>query len=239
MSYNYAQFVSQLANMIGGAPIATDPGYLAALPNIVDDAENRCYRDLDLLSTIVRDQSATLSANNRSFTLPQSLGRFVVTESMNVFTPVGFTINRKQLVPASREFIDAVWPNEAAPGTPSVPSYYAPITDQQFIVGPSPDASYTMEVVGTIRPTPLSATNTTTYLSLYLPDLFLAASLVFAAGYQQNFSAMGDNPAQSVTWEAHYQKLLASANLEEARKRYASQAWTPKQPFAVTTPPRN
>jgi hypothetical protein len=237
MSYNYSQFVSSLAGMI--VVPASDPNYLAALSNIIDDAENRCYRELDLLGTIVRDQSATLSANSRSFTLPQSLGRFVVTESMNVFTPAGFTTNRKQLVPASREFIDAVWPNEAAPGTPSVPAYYAPITDQQFIVGPSPDASYGMEVVGTIRPTPLSATNTTTYLSLYLPDLFLAAALVFAAGYQQNFSSMGDNPAQAMTWEVHYSKLLASANLEEARKRYAAQAWTPKQPFAVTTPPRN
>ena len=237
MALTYNQYVTDMANLMVVPP--TDTNFLTALTNIIDDAEQRIYRELDLLNTIVRDTSSTLTANSRNFTLPQSGGRFVVTESMNVFTPVGNTTNRKQLVPVSREWLDAVWGNETAPSTPSVPDYYAMITDQTIIVGPSPDAAYTMEVVGTIRPQPLSQSNSTTYLTLYLPDLFIAASMVFSVAYQRDFGAATDDPNAAGSWESHYLKLFPSANTEEQRKRYASQAWTSKQPAPLATPPRS
>lgn len=233
MTLTYSQYVTDLANLLVVPP--TDPNYLTVLPNIIDDAEQRIYRELDLLATIVRDSTGSLTANSRNFTFPQ---HFVVSESINVFTPAGTTTNRYQLVPTSREFLDAVWPNETATSSSVVPQYYAMITDQTIIVGPSPGAAYKVEVIGTVRPTPLSSTNTTTYLTLYLPDLFMAASMVFAAGYQQNFSSMADNPGQSVSWESHYQKLFGSANVEEIRKKYAAAAWSPKQPSPLATPPR-
>ena len=233
MSYTYSQYVANLANFL--VIPATDPNYQAALPTIIDDGEQRIYRELDLLSTIVRDTSGTLTANSRNFTLPQHI---VVTENFNVFTPSGTTTNRKQLVPVARDFLDAIWGNEAAPSTPSVPDYYAMITDQQIIVGPPPDAAYTMEVIGTIRPTPLSATNTSTYLTLYLPDLFFAESCIIGYAFLKDFGAAADDPRASVTWNSHYQDLWTSANTEEQRKRYASQAWTSKQPAPIATPPR-
>lgn len=234
MSYTYNQYVVILANTL--VVPSTDPFFLIELPSIIDDAEQRIYRELDLLSTIVRDQTGTLTANSRNFTFPQ---QFVVSESINVFTPVGATSNRNQLVPVSREFLDNVYANEQSTTTPSIPQYYAMITDQTIIVGPPPDAGYTMEVVGTIRPATLSATNPTTYLTTYLPDLFMAASLVFGAGYLQNYGAMVDNPQQAVSWEGHYTSLRESANVEELRKKYASQAWTSKQPSPIATPPRS
>jgi hypothetical protein len=115
---------------------------------------------------------------------------------------------------------------------------YAMITDQTVIVGPWPDANYMVEVIGTVRPTPLSASNTTTYLTLYLPDLFVAASMIFAAGYQQNFGSQADNPQQAQSWSAQYDKLFPSANIEEMRKKYASQAWGSLQPTPIATPTR-
>lgn len=233
MSYTYSQYVTTLANTL--VVPADDANFLTELPRIIDDAEQRVYRETDLLTTIVRDSTTTLTANSRNFTFPQ---HFTVSESLNVFTPSGSTTNRKQLIPVTREWMDAVYGNEASVDTPSIPRYYAMITDQTIIVGPPPDAAYTMEVVGTVRPTPLSATNTSTYLTLYLPDLFFAASMVFGAGYLQNFGAMSDNPQSSVSWEAHYTSLLGSANVEEARKKYSTAAWSPKQPAPLATPPR-
>ena len=233
MTLTYSSLVTDLANLLVVPP--TDANYLIVLPNVIDDAEQRLYRELDLLSTIVRDSTGVLTPNSRNFTFPQ---HFVVSESINVYTPASTTANRNQLVPVTREFLDAVWPNEASASTPSIPQYYAMITDQTIIVGPSPDAAYTMEVVGTVRPAPLSVTNTTTYLTLYLPDLFMTASLVFAAGYLQNYGAMVDNPQQAMSWETHYKALFESANVEENRKKYASAAWTPKQPSPIATPPR-
>lgn len=233
MALDYTSFVNSLANML--VIPTTDPNFQIVLPNIIDDSEQRLYRELDLLSTIVRNSSGSLSANSRNFTFPQ---HFVVSESINVFTPAATTTNRQQLVPTTREFLDAMWPDEAAATTPSVPIYYAMITDQTITVGPSPDANYIVEVIGTVRPTPLSVSNPNTYLTDFLPDLFLAAALIFGSGYQLNFNAQGDNPQQATAWEAHYQALLQSANIEENRKKYASQAWTPKQPAPAATPPR-
>jgi hypothetical protein len=233
---NYNSYVNSLVDVL--PPTMENARFLATVPIIIDYAEQRIYRDLDLLNTIVRDTGGNLTANSRNFTLPHTSGSFVVTESMNVFTPVGTTTNRNQLVPVSREFLDSIWANDAAITTPSVPTYYAMITDQIVIVGPPPDATYTMEVIGTIRPTPLSAANPTTYLTLYLPDLFLAASLSYAIGYQGNFTTTPPDQQQIMFWDGQYQKLSPSANTEEQRKRYASQAWTPKQPAPLATPPR-
>ena len=135
MSLTYSQFVTDLANML--VVPSTDPNYLLVLPNIIDDAEQRIYRELDLLSTIVRDQTGTLTPNSRNFTFPQ---HFVVNEEVNIFAPAGTTVNRMPLVPVSKEFLNAVWANEASTTTPSYPIYYAMMTDQTIIVGPPPDA---------------------------------------------------------------------------------------------------
>jgi hypothetical protein len=233
MAYNYYQYVTLLANTL--VVPSTDANYQTELPIIIDIAEQECYRELQLLDTIVRDSSATLTANSRNFTFPQ---HFVVSESINVFTPVSTKTNRLTLVPTTREVIDTIYGNEAATTSPSIPHYYAMITDQTIIVGPPPDAAYTVEVIGTVRPTPLSATNTTTYLTEYLPDLFFAASMVVGAGYLNNFGAQSDNPQMASSWKGVFDALLASANKEEEQKRYASQAWSPKQPAPLATPPR-
>jgi hypothetical protein len=231
----YATFVTSLANMLSVAP--TDSGYLTALPNIIDDAEQRLYRELDLLSTMVT--ATGLLTGSRKFTLPTASGVFVVVEEMNAITPAGTTNpelgTRVPLLPVSKEYLDVVYPGDAGAG---VPSYFAPISQQDWILGPWPDAGYTLEVVGTIRPAALSASNQTTFLSQYLPDVMLAAALVFSAGYQQNFSAMGDNPAQAVTWESHVKTLIDSAKVEEIRKKFGSAGWSSKSPDPIATPPR-
>lgn len=231
---NYTDYVTNLANAL--TIPATDANFQSYLPTITTNAEQRCYRELDLLATIVRDSTGTLTPASRDFTFPQ---HFVVSESVNVFTPVGTTQYRRPLTPVSREWMDAVYPDDA-PGccSGSVPQYYAMITDQQIIVGPAPDQAYFAEVIGTVRPVTLSASNPTTYLSLYLPDLFFAAAMVEGSAYQMNFSTTADNPQQAATWESHYQALKGSAVVEEIRKHYAAAAWTSKQPTPLATPPR-
>jgi hypothetical protein len=95
-----------------------------------------------------------------------------------------------------------------------------------------------MEVVGWIRPAPLSSTNQTTYLTLYLPDLFFAESCLIGYGYMKDYGAAVDDPQGSVTWASHYKDLWQSASTEEYRKKYGSQAWSPKQPDPLVQPPR-
>lgn len=227
MSLTYTTFVSQISNLM--AADSTTTQFQTMLPGLIDYAELRIYRELDLLSTIVRDSSSALTANNRNFTLPTASGRFVTVQGVNVITPVSTAPDsgtRNPLSPKSRDYLDFVW-NNASGAT--VPRCFAMITDQTLIVGPWPDNSYTVEVIGTIRPAALTSSNTTTFLTTYLPDLFIAAGMVFASGYMRNFGAQSDNPQQAQSWEGQYQTLKASANLEELRKRFASFGWTSHQ----------
>jgi hypothetical protein len=236
MSYNYSTWL----NYMGAELVVstTDVNFQIVVPWIIDDAEQRIYRDVDLLNTVVTDTSGSFTAGLRTFNLPSSNGTFFVVESIYAISPVGTPIDqgiRNELVPASRPFINTLFPSSTGSG---IPSYFAPTTQSAFIVGPWPDQAYQAEVVGTIRPTPLSTTNVTTILTVYLPDLFFAASMVAGAAYQQNFAATADNPQMAVTWEGHYQTLLKSAQTEEARKKFTSEGWSSKTPAPLATPPR-
>ncbi len=218
-----------------------DTTFLDYVPNFIDLGEQQCYRDLDLLSTVVRDTSASCTANSRNFTLPSSLGRFVVVNGINVVTPVGSPVAtgaRQRLTQLSLDALDVLWNTNTAAAATTVPQYFAMITDQTLAFGPPPGAAFQAEIIGTIRPTPLSPDNPTTYLTLYLPDLFFAASMVAVAGYQRDFGAQADDPKMAMSWENEYKMRLASANLEEQRKRFASSGWTSLSPAPVAQQPR-
>lgn len=231
----YSDTVSTIANLL--VVQTSDADFLQVLPSIINDAELRTYRDLDLLNTSTRS-TTTLTAGNRNLTLPSYNGTVVVCDEINVITPVSTQPDsgtRNQLVPASDELLNALWPSVTGS---TVPQYWAMVNQETVILGPWPDAAYTVEVVHTIRPNQLSSTNTTTLLSVYFPDLFIAACMVFGAGYQKNFGATVDDPKAALTWESHYQTLLQGAKVEEARKTFTSQGWSDKQPAPLATPPR-
>jgi hypothetical protein len=84
----------------------------------------------------------------------------------------------------------------------------------------------------------LSATNTTTFISLYLPDVFIMASMIYISAYQRNFGRMSDDPQMAQSYEAQYQTLLKGAVVEEARKKFESSGWTSQSPSPVATPSR-
>lgn len=224
MSLTYSTYVSALTTMM--VTSATNPAFVAILPNIIDYAEQRCYRELDLLSTVTTDASGRLTVGSRSFTLPTATATFITVQEINVVTPSGYAPDagtRNALLAVSKEFLNQVY--NSSTGS-SVPLFFAMLNNSTILVGPWPDQGYTVEVVGTIRPAPLSASNTTTFLSTYLPDLFLAASMIFASGYQKNFGAQADDPKMAMSWEDQYGRLLASANAEEMRRKWAGPGWT-------------
>lgn len=236
MSLNWTSYVVSLGNLLVVA--TTDAGFLTALPNIIDDAEQRIFRELDLLNTMAL-ATATLNTGTRVLNLPSSKGTFIVVERINVITPATATVadlgTRNPLTPVSHEYLDFTWPSQSGS---SVPQYFAPFTQSTFILGPWPDQAYPIEVEGTIRPLAISSTNQTTLLSVYFPDLFIAGSMVFGAAYQKNFGAASDDPKAAVTWEGHYQTLKASADVEEMRKKFVGAGWSSKQPAPLATPPR-
>lgn len=230
---DYTTYVAQLETMI--AMDATDADFQTIIPAIINYAEMRIYRELDLISTIIRDTSVSLTASNQNVTLSNI---FVVVQGINLLTPAGndpATAARQPLVPSSKEVIYGLWGNPTVTGQPEL---YAMVDQWKVLVAPSPDSAYTLEAYGTQRPAPLSPSNTTTFLTAYLYDLFLAASMVFVSGYMRNFSSSGSDPNMPVNWEQQYGALTASANVEELRKKSWSDSWTAMSPTPLAQPPR-
>lgn len=226
MALTYSQYLSRIASL--AVYDEDDTNFLANLPAAIEYAENRIYRELNLLNTVTRDSSATVTASSREFTLPTSIGRFVTVNGINIVTPVGNGVStgtRNALQQVSRDTVDVLWPSNTAASATTVPTQFAMVTDQTVIFGPPPGAAFTAEVVGTIRPTALSASNTTTFLSQYLPDLFVAASMIQFEGFKENYGAQADNPAAAISWDSQYKELFDSADKEEVRKRYGMGKW--------------
>jgi hypothetical protein len=214
-----------------------DPAFVTILPQMITYAENRLYRDLDFLFTSTSITGYQFTSGSRQLTIPQ--GTIVVSEQINVITPSGETDPnaglRTPLLPTTKEFLDAVY---GSPSVTGLPKYFAPFNDNLFLVGPYPDQPYYVEIVGTYRPDSLSATNPTTFISLYLPDVFIMASMVYVSGYQRNFGRQSDDPAMAQSYENQYQTLLKGAAVEEARKKFEATGWTSQSPSPVASPSR-
>lgn len=224
MSYNYAEYQVYLTTLM--ATTTSDPFFISILPACIDYAEQRIYRELDILNTRFRDTSQKCTVGNRLINLPAAL---YVAETIAILTPAGTlppTATRNVLSVVTHDFIDLVYPNDGPDTYQAQPQYVAMLTQTTALVGPSPDQDYGIEVVGTQRPAPLSATNSTTVLTDMLPDLFLAASMIFMSGYQKNFGAQADDPKMSASWEQQYQSLMTWAKSEEFRKKFQSSTWT-------------
>jgi hypothetical protein len=138
---------------------------------------------------------------------------------------------RQQLQPIAKSFLDAVYGSILNPG---LPQYFSMVTQDQIVVGPYPDSGYKMEVIGTFQPLALSDTNPNTILTLLVPDLFIAGSMVFFSGYMRDFGSQADNPQQAQSWENQYQVLFKSAMLLELRKKFAGPGWTSLSSVPVT-----
>jgi len=241
-------YVTQISTMAVVDPANT--AFLAILPQAITYAENRICRDLDFLFTSVSNSSYSVSSGSRTITVPSANfypsenGTLVVCEQINLLTPSGATdpdsAIRVPLLPVTKEFLDVVYGSSSSTGQPK---YFCPFGDGEsnytFLVGPYADQSYYVEIVGTYRPASLSVSNPTTFISLYLPDLMIMASMIYISAYQRNFSsASGNDPQMPVTYETQYQTLLRSAVAEENRKKQEAAAWSSQSVSTSATPTR-
>jgi hypothetical protein len=239
----YSSYVTQIAQMAVVEP--TDVNFQAILPMMLDYASLRICRDLDLISTSVSLDGNTyrLTAGNRRLNFNENLNDgsyFVVCEQINLIVGGGSSPGsgeRIPLIPTTKEFLDAVY-GSSLPADRAQPKYFAPFNESLFLVGPVPNVDYFTEVVGTVRPATLSPTVTTTFISQYLPDLLIMASMVYISAYQRNFGRQSDDPQMAQSYEGQYQTLLKQAGVEEARKKFEAGAWSSQGPATVATPTR-
>jgi len=147
------------------------------LNGIIENVEFKILRDVD-------------SDNNRRYATAN-----LITSDRFINRPAGLLVVRSaQIVdsngssePDNREFLqfrDTSFMSEFNPtGATGVPKYYSMWDEEKIVVAPTPDATYEIQLNYILKDPGLSATNTTTYLSLNFPDGLLYACLAEAYGF--------------------------------------------------------
>lgn len=242
---NYAAWVNAVCTVLEyqvvAATTATPTGteFDVMIPSAIDYTENRLQRDLDFIASSAT-RTGSMVANQRSQALPTAAsggmaGTYIVASQIRLI--IG-GVRQQPLEPVTRAFLDYVWPNEASlvdsAGAAVAPVQWCPNDQANVLIGPAPASTLAFEVVGTQRFLQMSSTNTSNFLSLQVPDLYVAASLVFLSGYQANYGSQSEDPAQAQSWENQYQLLLKSAVIEEARKNYMDMSPSPSNPTGLT-----
>ena len=228
MSLTYTTWKTAIANLT----VVSETALTDMFPLAIEYAEGRCYRDLDLDDTTVRDATSSTVANTRTFTLPTPSGSgsyYTIVGSVNIIR----SNSRTPVLPTTQEYIDFIWPTATAASATTVPVNYAMVTDQTLIWGPPPGDAFTVEVVGKTRPVALSATTTTTILTTYYPELFTAASMVFAAGWLKGYGSQADDPKMAMSWNQQYEILLRSAAGDVERSESQGDSWTTNRASSV------
>ena len=248
----YNGYVNQIATMAvvnttvsSGVVVGVDPAFNAILPQMLNYAELRIQRDLDLLPLQTSNTSYQTAAGVSTVSI--SVNDFVTLQTVGV---VNGTITAP-LLPATKEYIQNVWNDSSFQATPTTFAVYggdastAGDTSQIIYFGPTPDAVYSLVLTGTIRmptlyqfATTAQANTGTTFISVYLPDLLIMASMVYISAYQRNFGRMSDDPAMAQSYEGQYQVLLRGALGEECRKKFEASAWTSYSTSTPATPNR-
>ena len=245
----YNGYVTQIATMavvdtqtVSGVVQGVDAAFNAIIPQMLNYAELRIQRDLDLLPSLTSNTYTFTIGNNQ---LQISTNDFITVQTLGVSS--GGTLY--PLIPTTKEFLQNVYGSSSATG---MPKYFAMFggdlatggtTYNNILVGPYPDQSYTASVTGTVRLPTLYQNATTalastgvTFISTYLPDLLIMASMVYISAYQRNFGRQSDDPAMAQSYESQYQTLLKGALPEEFRKKFQGMAWS-SQPQPVAASP--
>ena len=220
--YTYSSFVSALAEHL--VMNTTDADFLAILPSIIDAGELRIYRDLDPLFTRRSHQSnigLTGTATDAILYLP---GETIDVRDIWIHIPGAFGTQRVRLDRRDESWINDFWPDRTLKAMPRFYSViggdYGPqVSCMALLIAPVPDQTYTLTMNDIFRPAALSASNTTTFLSLQYPDLFLYSCLIYASGWQKNYGSTSDDPQNAVSWREQYDKALSGARTEEGRRK--------------------
>ena len=250
----YNGYVTQIGTMavvqtttVNGIVQGVDEAFNAIIPQMLNYAELRIQRDLDLLE-LVTTSNYILPVDTNLLSI--SIDDFVTVQTIEWGTYVGEDIKiNAPVLPTTKQYIQNVFSNDTAKGPPLYFAMYGGDrltggnTTSNILFGPYADINYPLLVTGTIRmptlyesaTTPLAATGTT-FISTYLPDLLIMASMVYISAYQRNFGRMSDDPTMALSYESQYQALVKAAGVEEYRKKFEASAWSSNSTSQAATP---
>ena len=177
------------------------------LATIVQNAENRIYREVNIDAYKLYASAVTV-VGNTVISVPAGLRQIRYAELIDSSGNINNLIQK-----------DSSWMAEynSQPNNTTYwqePLYWANWNAVNWIVAPTPDNNYTINIAYYQQPATItSSTTSTSYVSVYAQDLLLYASLVETYKYLKG-------PADMIqVYEQSYQQALQSFDVEQLGSR--------------------
>jgi|TARA_B100001964_G_scaffold235935_1_gene296878 hypothetical protein len=173
----------------------------------IENAEFRVLREVDSDSNR-SFKTAQLVASQRYIDVPADC---LVVRSAQIVDSDGVASadNREFLEYKDTNFMSEYNPTDAT----GVPKYYSYWDEDTLVFAPVPNAAYTIQINYVLKPAALTATNTTTYLSLNFPNGLLYACLVEAYGFLK-----GPQDLLQL-YEQKYKQVVEGFSIEQMGRR--------------------
>ena len=145
--------------------------FVAELDFIIKNAEERIFKSVDL-DYFRKNVTSTLTSSDQYLTVPTD---YLASFSLQITTSGSESFLLQKDVNYLREYTPAA-------STTGLPKYYARFDENNFILAPTPDSAYTIELHYFYRPASLTAgaDGGTTWLSTNAPYALLYGSLIEA-----------------------------------------------------------
>jgi hypothetical protein len=202
MTTAVAQTYDNLVTSVQAYLERTDATTIAYIPTFIMLAEQVLAADLKFLGNI-NVGTFTFDPTN---SVVQKPARWHKTVSMTMIVNGA----RTPLFLRKYEYLREYWPSTTST---SQPKFYADYDYAHWLIAPTPDVTYTVEVVYYERVQPLDSTNRTNWFTQYAPQAMLYGTLLQAMPFLKN-----DERLQM--WQAQYAQIVASLK-EEDKQRLA------------------
>ena len=184
---------TELTNAIKEYTDNAETTFVNNIPNFVRQTEERIYRSI-LIPELRRNVTTSLTTSNRVLAKPTD---FLAVFSIAV---VDGSSNYSFLLPKDVNFIREAYP---ATGTTGLPVYYSQFDGDNFLLAPTPDSTYTVQLHYYYDP-PSIVTSSTSWLGDNAESALLYGSLLEA------YSFMKGEPDIVGFCKTRYEEALAS-----------------------------
>jgi hypothetical protein len=177
MAFTYAQLKTAIQDYTEN----TETSFVTNLPVFIRAAEDRIFKLADL-EVFRKNATSALTQNDQYLSVPTD---YLASFSMSITN----SSSKEFLLQKDVNFLHEFHPNASTTGTPK---YYAFFDKDNFIVAPTPDSNYSVELHYYYRPASLTAgaDSATSWLSENAPNALLYGSLVEAYIYMKGEADM-------------------------------------------------
>jgi len=153
-----------------------ETSFVTNLPNFIKAAEEKIFKSVDL-DYFRKNVTSAFTSSDQFLTVPAD---YLASFSLQITTSGSESFLLQKDVNYLREYTPSA-------STTGVPKYYARFDENNFIVAPTPDSNYTLQLNYYYRPASLTAGSDsgTTWVSTNAPFALLYGSLIEAYYYMK------------------------------------------------------